>query len=171
MIRKILLYINTIKFLKPEQLYLRIFYNLKIFYFKPNTNNINIRNAKNSSQISFLPKSNSLKSKNHFIFLNKQKKFKQDVQWNKIIHSKLWSYNLNYFDFINSVSNKRNTEIFQDLLIDWIRKNNTKQNIGWDAYPTSLRIVNIIKWLLQNNITSDNFNLIVKSYIVFQWKK
>ena len=163
MIRKILLYINTIKFLKPEQLYLRIFYNLKIFYFKPNTNNLNIRSVKNSSQISFLPKGNSLKSKNHFIFLNKQKKFKQDVQWNKIINSKLWSYNLNYFDFINSVSNKRNTEISQDLLIDWIRKNNTKQNIGWDAYPTSLRIVNIIKWLLQSNITSNNFNLIVKS--------
>ena len=163
MIRKLLLYINTIKFLKPDQLYLRIFYKLKIFYFKANINYLKLRKTKNISQINFLPKENSIINKNHFIFLNKQKKFSKNVCWNKISYSKLWTYNLNYFNFINSAKNKKIRQISNDLIIDWIKKNRTKQNIGWDPYPTSLRIVNIIKWLLQNKIKTNNLNIIIQS--------
>ena len=38
-----------------------------------------------------------------------------------------------------------------NLIDDWIDKNHEVKLVGWDPYPTSLRIVNWIKWDLLNN--------------------
>ena len=155
MLKKIFLLINTVSYLKPEQIYLRIFSKFKIVYFKPNILNPKIRVVKNNFKINFLSKNKSLIYKNNFIFLNKSKKFNNNIEWNKIIYSKLWTYNLNYFDFINDYKSSLNHGIFYDLIIDWISNNKSKKNIGWESYPTSLRAVNFVKWLLKkkNNST------------------
>ena len=145
MLKKIFLLINTVSYLKPEQIYLRIFSKFKIVYFKPNILNPKIRVVKNNFKINFLSKNKSLIYKNNFIFLNKSKKFNNNIEWNKIIYSKLWTYNLNYFDFINDYKSSLNHGIFYDLIIDWISNNKSKKNIGWESYPTSLRAVNFVK--------------------------
>ncbi|WP_405229949.1 heparinase II/III family protein [Lentisalinibacter sediminis] len=39
----------------------------------------------------------------------------------------------------------------EDLLCDWVLKNPPGQGCGWEPYPTSLRVVNWIKWALAGN--------------------
>jgi len=62
--------------------------------------------------------------------------------------SKLWVYNLHYFEDLlsNNAEEKRNFHL--ELLISWVDQNPVGYGNGWEPYPTSLRIVNILKaWL------------------------
>ena len=39
------------------------------------------------------------------------------------------------------------------MLLDWVNKNNIGREVGWESYPTSIRIVNWIKWhYLKNDL-------------------
>ena len=72
--------------------------------------------------------------------------------WRFNKQSKLVNYNVNYFDFIHSSKScyDKGEEIIQ--LLTWIDGNNDFSAISWHAYPTSLRIINWVKFLhgLQN---------------------
>ena len=74
------------------------------------------------------------------------------IDWNSQKASKLWMYNLHYFDFLyaNHQEEARN----ESLIDHWIDHNPPANGIAWDSYPTSLRIVNWIKWCLAGNINS-----------------
>ncbi len=63
------------------------------------------------------------------------------VDWNYNGHGKLWTYNLNYFEFLRHP--ELPTITGEDLIIDWIRQSENHRD-GWEPYPTSLRIVH---WL------------------------
>lgn len=63
----------------------------------------------------------------------------------------LWNYHLNYFDYIHNL----NVEKGQELIHKWIDENKDRSKISWDPYPTSLRIVNWIKFLTKHNIEND----------------
>jgi uncharacterized heparinase superfamily protein len=106
-----------------------------------------------------LPKENwkdSFKKKNilkhdSFTFLNQSHLFK-DIGWNSKAVPKLWIYNLHYFDFINQNAEK---DVEYDNWIElWITQN-PMPSIGWDSYPSSLRIVNWIKFHLAGNNLSE----------------
>jgi Heparinase II/III-like protein/Heparinase II/III N-terminus len=71
---------------------------------------------------------------NQFRFLNLER---QIVSWNDDSVSRLWLYNLHYFESFDG-----------DLVDRWIAENPVGQGIGWDPYPTSLRISNWCKWIL-----------------------
>ena len=60
--------------------------------------------------------------------------------WSATGASALAAYNLHYFDDANA-----------DLIARWIAENPPARGVGWDPYPTSLRIVNWAKWLLRGN--------------------
>src|SRR5690606_23482315 len=64
-------------------------------------------------------------------------------------YGKLWTYNLNYFDFLNQENIK--VEQGLDLIVEYIdRECNLKD--GKEPYPISLRGINWIKFLSKNNI-------------------
>ena len=64
--------------------------------------------------------------------------------WNDESLELLWRYNLHYFAWIDScVEDVEHGE----LLERWTRENPRGSVPGWDPYPTSLRIVNWVKWL------------------------
>lgn len=78
-----------------------------------------------------------------FSFLNREVDFKtiEAVNWNYAAYGKLWTYNLNYFEFL------RQPNVTPDqgeaLISAWIKKADTLLD-AWEPYPISLRLVNWI---------------------------
>ena len=75
--------------------------------------------------------------------------------------SKLWLYNLHYFDYINQ--DNIDNDIALELIYDWINKNPVGMENGWEPYPSSLRIVNWIKFISTTNISGPQLTQIHKS--------
>ncbi len=71
--------------------------------------------------------------------------------WAPSTTDKLLIYNLHYLDIINSQSGQDNSHLSQDLINSWITQNRPLKGAGWEPYPLSLRIVNLIKWHLQGH--------------------
>lgn len=146
----ILRYFHTLKFLKYKQVFYRVYYKLikhKIkknikFEIRPQIYNYHIVNFRNPSLLDNC----TMK------FLNKEKKL-TNIKWNgkKKNVSKLWRYNQHYFDDLIAVRNNERKKWHINLLLNWVKENPPCVGIGWDSYPTSLRIINWIKWQLSNN--------------------
>ena len=137
------LYFHSLRYLKAEQLFNRVWRA----FAKIDTSvsaNINLRKAAANfyscrlAPVSMLPE-------NEFVFLNERHKFNG---WNDPDRTLLWLYNLHYFDDLNSSSGPDRKESQLKLILSWIENNEVNSGVGWDAYPTSLRIVNWIKFIL-----------------------
>jgi len=74
-----------------------------------------------------------------------------EIGWDGGQREKLWRYNQHYFDDLNAVGAKERSEWHRCLLIDWVSNNPPANGTGWEPYPTSLRIVNWIKWSFAGN--------------------
>ena len=83
-----------------------------------------------------------------FRFLNRLYSLPGKGGWEEERLEKLWLYNLNYFDDLNAKNAAERTQWHGDLINRWIVENEPGKGIGWEPYPTSLRIVNWIKWFL-----------------------
>ncbi|RMH18929.1 MAG: heparinase, partial [Gammaproteobacteria bacterium] len=71
-----------------------------------------------------------------------------DVGWDGSQCDKLWRYNQHYFDDLNAYDSQTRTDWHRVLLARWVDNNPPGKGVGWEPYPTSLRIVNWIKWAL-----------------------
>jgi hypothetical protein len=99
------------------------------------------------------------KEQNIFRFLNIENQFSSTVDWNFSAHKKLWTYNLNYFDFLNQESMTR--EIGLILIQDFISQYTFLKD-GKEPYPTSLRIINWIKFIAKHEINDESINCKLK---------
>jgi uncharacterized heparinase superfamily protein len=90
-----------------------------------------------------------------FRFLNEAHGLTAAGGWNDPQHEKLWLYNLHYFDDLNATGAPSRHAWHQALLLRWIAENHPTAGNGWEPYPTSLRIVNWIKWSLAGNALPD----------------
>ena len=147
-----LLYFHTIKYLKIKQVIWRIWYKIR-----PNPylkNNKFQKRETCGKWIQPILKSQSLFGKNKFFFLNQVGELDQ-IGWQGIQKSKLWRYNQHYFDDLNSIDANLRIDWHINLVNHWIKSNPIiKKNIsvGWDPYPTSLRSVNLIKWVISGGV-------------------
>jgi hypothetical protein len=91
----------------------------------------------------------SYKDKNIFVFLNKEKDFSSKIDWNFPEYGRLWTYNLNYFDYLLQPNSDKETGL--RFICDFI---DSKYNIqtGYEPYPISLRTINWIKFCVFNKI-------------------
>lgn len=62
--------------------------------------------------------------------------------------AKLWRYSQHYFDDLNALDASKRVKSHLGLLKSWLAENQPGKGTGWEPYPTSLRIVNWIKWHL-----------------------
>lgn len=62
--------------------------------------------------------------------------------------SPLWNYNVNYFDDLNAVEAVSRRAWHAGAMAKWVRFNPPGIGDAWAPYPTSLRIVNWIKWVM-----------------------
>jgi len=89
-----------------------------------------------------------------FRFLNETRPIARG-QWNASFPSDLWRYNLHYFDDLNAQGAQARRDWHAEAIEDWISGNPPAAGAGWDAYPTSLRIVNWTKWALGGALLSE----------------
>jgi hypothetical protein len=92
-----------------------------------------------------------------FTFLNQKKTF-QDIDWNYLSYGKLWNYNLNYFNYLEQSDLLKKDGLI--LINDYILKSSNIK-CGLDPYPTSLRIINWIKFISKNKIFDENIDLFI----------
>lgn len=85
-----------------------------------------------------------------FRFLNETHSL-SDIGWDNPALDRLWRYNQHYFDDLNAQDAQDRAAWHTALLLDWIERNAPASGTGWEPYPTSLRIVNWIKWARAGN--------------------
>lgn len=84
-------------------------------------------------------------------FLNVNGELSQ-IGWQDTQRSKLWRYNQHYFEDLNADHAKDRQDWHTKLVHLWIEQNPPASGIGWEPYPTSIRIVNWIKWAMCGQI-------------------
>ena len=153
---KIKLFINTIKYLRPIQVYYRLYYFLRNRLFGYNVKKININDFnpivwKNR----FNYRNSYFKKENSFTFLNIPHSFFNKINWNFNQFGKLWTYNLNYFDFLNqeNITKENGLRLIQDFI-----KNDDLLEDGKESYPISLRVINWVKFLSNNEVKDELIN-------------
>ena len=96
MLNNIFRFFRTIIHLKLIQ----VFYQLKYRIFGFTNYNKKIIGVNRLKPFDFLKTNHSFNyKKKSFIFLNKEYIFKNKIDWDYPNYGKLWTYNLNYFDF------------------------------------------------------------------------
>lgn len=104
---------------------------------------------------SFYYENSYFKKENSFTFLNISHSFSDKINWNFNQFGKLWSYNLSYFDFLNQENMSKETGI---LLIQDFIKNEVLLKDGKEPYPISLRAINWVKFLSNNQVKDELIN-------------
>ncbi|WP_317171662.1 alginate lyase family protein [Spirosoma profusum] len=90
-----------------------------------------------------------------FTFLNQSVRFVGPIDWNYPSHGKLWTYHLNYFDYLNQPNVVPDDGLA--LIRDFMAQTNVVRD-GLDSYPTSLRIINWVQFLNRHRIQDEAIN-------------
>jgi len=153
---KIKLFINTIIYLRPIQVYYRLYYFLRNRLFGYNVKKKNIYDFNPIAWENRFDYENSyFKKDNSFTFLNISHFFSDKINWNFNQFGKLWTYNLNYFDFLNqeNISKENGLRLIQDFI-----NNDAFLKDGKEPYPISLRGINWVKFLSNNQVKDELIN-------------
>ena len=148
--KKIILLFNTVKFLKPIQIYYRIFYLLRARFRKVVRFHYPLSQISSSVDLNLQSSIYSYESymdNNEFRFLNLSQNFSDEIDWNFSQYGKLWTYNLNYFDFLN----QEKLYPFIDVIENFIDNQGNIED-GFDPFPIALRGINWIKYLTYHKI-------------------
>ena len=135
---KIKLFINTVIHLRAIQIYYRIYYFVRNRLFRYNVKKRIIHDFNPLVWENGIDFDNSyFKKENSFTFLNISHSFSDKINWNFNQFGKLWTYNLNYFDFLNqeNISKETGLKLIQDFI-----KNGALLKDGKEPYPISLDI-------------------------------
>lgn len=157
MIKKILRLYHTIRYLKWQQIYYRFYYPVKRLLYrekKIGTKNLEAAMMHRPANFPVFSIDTCLYEErtNSFTFLNRNKTFDRGIDWKFKEYGLLWSFHLHYFDWLNdSHINVRASLAIVNQYID--RQDNSILFIH--SFPASLRIINWIKFVVQNDIKDD----------------
>jgi uncharacterized heparinase superfamily protein len=143
-------YFHTLRYLRPIQIFGRVRFKM----YRPRADQSPappLRGGCNG-YVAPLRTRQSMCSEDQFIFLNREGNCSEAAHWRGQGHSRLWTYNLHYFDDLNAENNCARRPWHDRLAQRWIDENPPGSGIGWDSYPVSRRVVNWIKWSLQGNL-------------------
>jgi uncharacterized heparinase superfamily protein len=147
-------YFDTVRHLRPVQLYGRL--RFRLVRAAPDTRPPPRSRAATGSWKSPARPRQSQFDRYRLRFLNLDGDLEQ-IGWDKPEWPKLWRYNLHYFDDLNAAGAEARTDWHCNLIARWIADNPPGRGTGWEPYPTSLRIVNWIKWALAGSVVSSEF--------------
>jgi len=144
---------NTLLYLKPIQVYYRVYYFLRNKFFGKEVKKRKLPNFNSITWKQLVVNKNSYLDKNNsFSFLNISYSFTDKIDWNHDQFGKLWTYNLNYFDYLNQKNISKDTGI---RLINNYVKNDAYLKDGKEPYPISLRGINWVKFLSENQVKEE----------------
>ncbi len=146
--QRVLRYWHTLRYLRPVQFYGRLWFRL--YKPKPDRRKAPLKRPATGGWVLAAERPASLLGAVTFSFLNVTYQL-NEVGWNSTVPEKLWVYNLHYFDDLNAAGAASRYEWHRTLLAQWVAENPAGDGVGWEPYPTSLRIVNWIKWALAGN--------------------
>lgn len=155
LINHLKLIIDTVKFLKTKQIFYRVLYKFKKFHYVDNNIPTNVQLSWNE----LLKNNDSYNGNKSFNFLNIKHHFKTDIDWNEKSNDKLWLYHLNYFEYLNQ---KNITKEEGLLLIEDYLNNYSSLKDGKESYPSSLRIINFIKFITKNDVKDLNILKVIR---------
>lgn len=139
---------HTIKHLKLKQIVYRIIYTVKNKFNKAYNEDVKL-SLESLNWNDTIQKTSSYSGNLEFTFLNINYRFKGKVDWNIEEFGKLWTYNLNYFDFLNQPSIEKPEALH--LIRDYVASIDALKD-GLEPYPTSLRGINWVKYLSKENV-------------------
>lgn len=90
-------------------------------------------------------------SPTRFRLLNEEHDIRSAEDWCSPDRKILWTYNLHYFEDLFADGALTRRDWHRELIERWVAENPPGKGLGWDPYPTSLRICNWIKWALAGN--------------------
>jgi uncharacterized heparinase superfamily protein len=94
--------------------------------------------------------------------LNESIEYDKQIEWQAPSKSRLWRYNLHYFNYLQS-KDILDKQTGIDFLKNWVENNPPGTKDSWDPFPLSLRIVNWIKYLSQTSHQGLEISVIAKS--------
>ncbi|PWH83876.1 hypothetical protein DIS18_04805 [Algibacter marinivivus] len=152
---KVILLIHTVKYLKLKQVYYRLYYLIKDKIFNKKYHKNLPNHFKLLKWEDLFLYQNSFFDKKTFLFLNIEHTFENEIDWNFSEYGKLWTFNLNYFDFLNqeSITIKKGVSLIKDYI-----SNKDLLKDGKESYTISLRGINWVKFLSKNNIRNQSIN-------------
>ena len=150
---KATLYWNTLRYLRPVQITGR----LKHALYKPKIRSDILGQQRVVAGIWQQPAQRRCRmvSSEEFCFLNEIHAVRAASDWNHPQWAKLWRFNLHYFDDLTAIDAEHRSNWHRALIQRWIEESPPGVGNGWEPYPTSLRIVNWIKWGLSGNELDD----------------
>lgn len=138
------LYFRTVRNLRPVQIYTRLLPGrAPARPIEPVH-----RRARTGVWKGDIPSRQSLVGPCRFQLLNEEHETPNPTDWNRFGLSRLWLYNLHYFDDLRSQGAAERAAWHKVLIARWINENPPGSRPGWEPYPISLRLVNWIKWEL-----------------------
>ncbi|MCK5601881.1 heparinase, partial [Candidatus Pacearchaeota archaeon] len=137
---KALLYVRTLRYLRPIQIFGRAWYLLHKPAVRTGPPPATCHSSGRWESPPLRP--DFLKGPRDFFLLNKVVGL---TSWSPDNLPKLWVYHLHYFDACTSISSGSQGQWLRQLIRDWIQANPPTDGIGWEPYPLSRRIVNWIK--------------------------
>lgn len=143
---KIAMYIHTLRYLRPEQIYGRLWQGI----YRPPADTGPAPPIRPRSGVWCICPGHQaqLMGPETFRFLNDTRTLTGAEGWNSISTDKLWVYNLHYFNDLVAERFAERGAWHRTLLERWVNENPPTQGTGWEPYPLSLRIANWIKWAL-----------------------
>lgn len=156
--KKLSILFHTVIYLKPIQVYARaLLYVKKIIPYRTNRYHhieLTTHHLRFCDSIPF-PNSND---NNSFEFLNLKKEFNESIDWNYLGYGRLWTYNLNYFEYLDQEN--MTPEHGVNLIESFIQQLSVCK-VGLEPYPLSLRCFNWIRFFLRHDIHDSEYNLVL----------
>jgi uncharacterized heparinase superfamily protein len=142
-------YYHTLRHLRPIQIFGRLWFRLYTPKLGKRLATPLVRNL-NNYWVMPACRPGSLVAPECFMLLG-ERGCLAEVGWTGNQCAKLWRYNQHYFDDLNAHNADTRREWHHSLLQRWIAENPPSRGDGWEPYPTSLRIVNWVKWSFSGN--------------------
>jgi hypothetical protein len=146
-LKRLSLFFNTLRYLKPVQIRYRLYYLLRERVRQLTGHRYCLSTPTRGRRLSFAKApsaSASWQGQNRFVFLNIAHDFGDRIDWDYEEYDRLWTYNLNYFEFLMQ------PEIGRDEGLRLIRayiEGFSKNRVGLEPYPLSVRLINWIRFL------------------------
>ncbi len=157
MLRVILRYYHTLKYLQ----WIQIKYRLRYLFARPQwaTFANKAKAVKVKTQVlkwsPGIASNTSRTGEKEFEFLNIKQKFAEKIDWNFAEHGKLWTYNLNYFDFLQQTNISKAEGLH--LIHDFIGQEENSKD-GMEPFPISLRLLSWVKFIQKHQIQDPLIN-------------
>lgn len=143
------LYYHTLRHLRPVQIYRRPWFHL--WRPRPDLAPCPPRRPATDAWVASAPRRPGLLGPTRCRFLQQEGDLTSPCAWNDPRRARLWLYHLHYFDDLNATGAPARSAWHRALLARWVAENPPGRGVGWEPYPTSLRIVNWVKWALAGN--------------------